>query len=640
MAPASKAFLVIRRTDGLGDVFPLQPGQRYTMGRAKTNEIVLKDDLCSRQHAEVYQTEGTWRVRDCTSLNGTRVNEMTLEGEWELSPGDEVGVGRSTLVFVEDLAQLPAAPTAPTVSEVPVTIKERLGQTRYDLVSAPAESTDVPTPQRHRISRDLSLLYRLALDMGAATSYADVVEVVLNGLLEGTTADTGAVLSVGDGKRLEVTAARGSNGHDSHSAFSEFVSNEVLRSKEAVLAEDVAQNRHLRNRDSLEAMGAHSLICAPVVVGDKVKALIHLYGTNPLKAFTREDLELTVAVAKQLAVVSQALQRQLVLHEENQRLKAQVVASEVELVGTSPAIEDIKSQIARVAGTNATVLIRGESGSGKELVARAIHLASNRRQEPFVCLNCAALAESLLESELFGHEKGAFTGATDKKIGKFEAADQGTLFLDELGEMNPSAQAKLLRILEGHAYERVGGTEPIQVNVRVVAATNRPLEEGLAAGKFRRDLYFRLQVVEVRVPPLRDRPGDIPQLADHFLQRFLRETGRRIKGFTPAAMEKMRAYAWPGNVRELRNVVERAVALGTKPVVDAPDIWLSNIDGPPKVATTSDAEYQPLTLDELEKRHIEATLRHTEWNKSQAANILEIERSTLDRKIRAYDIKR
>jgi Nif-specific regulatory protein len=356
-----------------------------------------------------------------------------------------------------------------------------------------------------------------------------------------------------------------------------------------------------------------------------------------------DDLELTVAVGKQFAVAHQAIRRQDDLREENQKLRAQVaseVAAEVQLVGDSLPLQEIKAQIAKVGATNAIVLIRGESGVGKELVARAIHLASPRRQEPFVCLNCAALAESLLESELFGHEKGAFTGATERKIGKFEAANKGTIFLDEIGEMNPSAQAKLLRILEGHPYERVGGTEPIRVNVRVVAATNRPLEEAVNAGQFRKDLYFRLQVVEMRVPPLRERPSDVKQLAEHFLARFARETGRRIRGFTAKAMDKMLAYNWPGNVRELRNVVERAVALSGGSTLDAADIWLSSLEALQATPAPAEVRYQPLSMEEIEKRHIAETLKHTEWNKSRAAEILGIERSTLDRKLKAYELKR
>jgi DNA-binding NtrC family response regulator len=313
---------------------------------------------------------------------------------------------------------------------------------------------------------------------------------------------------------------------------------------------------------------------------------------------------------------------------------------ESELVGESPALTNIEGQVARVAETKATVLIRGESGVGKELVARALHNSSPRRDAPFVTMNCAALTESLLESELFGHEKGAFTGATERMIGKFEAADAGTIFLDEIGEMALSTQAKFLRVLEGHPFERVGGNTPIKVDVRVVAATNRPLEEAVRAGTFRRDLFFRLQVVQLDVPPLRDRVEDVPLLAEHFLKRFVRETGRKIRGFTDGAVAKLRGYRWPGNVRELRNVVERAVALGSGPTIDASDIWLSELDVGSAVVAPLSHHFKPESLEEVEKRHILETLKHTDWNKSQAAAILGIERSTLDRKIKGYGLTR
>jgi len=311
---------------------------------------------------------------------------------------------------------------------------------------------------------------------------------------------------------------------------------------------------------------------------------------------------------------------------------------ESELVGESQALNTVVSQVGRVAETKATVLIRGESGSGKELVARAIHQSSPRKDHPFVCLNCAALTESLLESELFGHEKGSFTGATERMIGKFEAADQGTIFLDEIGEMSLTTQAKFLRVLEGHPFERVGGNVAIKADVRVVAATNRPLEDAVRSGLFRRDLFFRLQVVQLDVPPLRDRQTDVPLLAEHFLKKFVRETGRKIRGFTPAALEKLQGYRWPGNVRELKNVIERAVALGSGPLIDAPEIWLSELDLTAPQTTASTPAFSPVSLEEVEKLHILETLKHTDWNKSQAAAILGIERSTLDRKIKAYGV--
>ena len=648
MPAAATAYLVVKRDDGFGDVFQLVAGQRYTMGRATSNRIVLKDDLCSREHAEVYQADGRWRLRDLTSLNGTRVNNDRVEGEWELAPNDQVNVGRTTLLFLDDMGQLPDLPARSDSGEG-MSIKKRLGQTRF-LTPVPAtpevaEQTSpdqTPSPaSRHSLSRDLSLLYRLALDMGSANTYQELVQVVLDGLLEAIPAEVGAVLTAKDVDEFEVAAHRhrDPSKHD-YNRVSEYVGREVARTREAILAEDVARDRYLRNRESLQDLGATSLICAPVTFGEKVFGLIHLYCTNPHKTLDEEDLQFAVAVAKQLGTVIHQMRRQDSLTRQNKSLLHQL-RIESELVGNSPAIKEVELQIARVAGTNATVLIRGESGVGKELVARAIHYSSQRRDGPFVCLNCAALSETLLESELFGHEKGAFTGATEKKVGKFEAADHGSIFLDEIGEMSAMTQAKFLRVLEGQAFERVGGNAPIKADVRVIAATNQPLEEAVRRGAFRKDLFFRLQVVEVRVAPLRDRRSDIPALAEHFLRRFVTETGRKIRGFTPAALQKMQDYNWPGNVRELRNVVERAVALGGGPNLDAGDIWLSSLDasGPP--ATTPATEtFQPLPLEDIEKVHILRTLQFTEWNKSQSATILGIERSTLDRKIKLYDLKR
>jgi Nif-specific regulatory protein len=645
MAVGAAAYLVVRHENGYGEVYPLVAGQRCTLGRASTNQIVLKDELCSREHAEVYHAEDRWRLRDLSSLNGTRLNGAPLDTEWELAAGDEVHVGRTQLVFVETMEQLPLRPLEGGGRADDVYIKKRLGQTRFltphPPIAGDARTAVAPAPTaapRHSLSHDLSLLYRLALDMGSAGTYEELVGVVLDGLLEAIPAEVGAILTLVEGELVVKAFRHRDAAAKPYTRVSEFVTNEVLASREAVLAEDVARDRYLRNRESIASLGATSLICAPVVFAEKVLGLIHLYCTNPHKALSAEDLEFTMAVAKQLGAATHQLQRQAELREENKNLR-DLLRVESELVGDSSAVKDIEHQIGLVAGTNATVLIRGESGVGKELVARAIHYSSPRKAAPFVCLNCAAITETLLESELFGHEKGAFTGATEKKVGKFEAADRGTIFLDEIGEMPFATQAKLLRVLEGHPFERVGGSSPIRVDVRVVAATNQPLEKALQEGAFRRDLFYRLQVVEIRVPPLRERLGDVRLLAEHFLARFVRETGRKIRGFTPAAVMKMEQYHWPGNVRELRNVIERAVALAKGPTLDAADLWLSSLEagGPAPLAAPP---YQPFSLEDLERQHIRETLLHTEWNKSQAAAILKIERSTLDRKIKSYDLKR
>jgi len=637
---AAHAYVVLRRGSGFGNVIKLSPEARSVLGRAETNEIVIADELCSRQHAALEYVDGEWRVTDLGSLNGTRVNHRKIDGSATLRSGDEISLGRSRLVFVHDLADLPPqqpAATVPSGEDGGVSIINRLGQTRYDLstgTTMPQGSGNWFEPDVQRLTLQLSLLYRLALRMGEASTHDELIEVVLRELLDATPADAAAVLFVNDKQEVRISSYLSKDRQQTYRPVPPNILQEVLTTRQAVLAED--KNR-LRN-PTTNGGKVSSLICAAVVVGDHVDFIIHLACSNPLQTLAPEDLELTMAVGKQLGVASQGLRRQLALRDEIHRLKAQV-ASEVQLIGASPAVLAIEAQVMRVAPTTATVLIRGESGVGKELVARAIHLSSPRRTGPFVCLNCAALTESLLESELFGHEKGAFTGATERKIGKFEAANGGTIFLDEIGEMPASSQAKLLRILEGHPYERVGGSEPVRVQVRVVAATNRPLEEAVADGLFRRDLYFRLQVVEIRVPPLRERTSDIPLLAEHFLKKFNQETGRKIRGFTPAALDKLCAYPWPGNVRELRNVVERAVALSNGPMLDAEDIWLSNLDAQTASPLTA-TPFQPLSLEEMEKRHILQTLQFTKWVKSHAAALLGIERSTLDRKIKAYDLQR
>jgi Nif-specific regulatory protein len=631
MSKIPSAFLVARRDDGFGDVYPLHKGVRYTLGRTPTNKIPLKDDLCSRDHAEVFPDGSGWFIRDLGSLNGTHVNGEALRGERGLRPLDDVRLGRTRLVFVDELAQLPGLPkTQGKKVERPdgLEIHKRLGQTRYLPPTLGEGDDSTYTELRVAPQQAISVLYRLALDMAGASDPTELCELVADAIFRATPAEVAAVLALKEGRELSPVIHRTRGiGPQTYHKVSNYVSHEVLSTKHAVLAENVSENRHLMSRDSITELKVASLICAPVLFDDQVMGLLHLYRTTTQSPLNTDDLEFTLAVARQLGAVWFRLRRQASLSAENRSLKDQL-RIESELVGESEGLNTIVSQVGRVGETKATVLIRGESGVGKELVARAIHANSPRKDGPFVCLNCAALTETLLESELFGHEKGAFTGATERMIGKFEAADQGTIFLDEIGEMAPSTQAKFLRVLEGHPFERVGGN----------TATNRSLEEAVRAGAFRRDLFFRLQVVQLDVPPLRERVSDIPILAEYFFKKFVRETGRKFRGFDSAAIEKLVTYRWPGNVRELRNVIERAVALGSNSLIEAKDIWLSElgVGGPGGIDGTE--AYRPESLEEMEKRHILETLKHTDWNKSQAASILGIERSTLDRKIKAYNL--
>ena len=306
------------------------------------------------------------------------------------------------------------------------------------------------------------------------------------------------------------------------------------------------------------------------------------------------------------------------------------------IIGKSAPMQELWEMIVHVAPTEATVLINGESGTGKELVAAALHHKSLRRQGPLVKVNCAALAETLLESELFGHERGAFTGADRRREGRFVQAQGGTLFLDEIGETSPGMQAKLLRVLQEHELQRVGGQETIKVDVRILCATNRDLEEEVAAGRFREDLYYRLNVVELEVPPLRERQGDLPLLANYFLRSFAEKNGRLVSGITPECMDVLNRYPWPGNVRELEHSIERGVILMRGDYLDLSALPLA-IQRWAGMNAPKEAE-EPSTLKEAEKMLILKTLEETGGNRSEAARRLQITRKTLLNKLKSYNI--
>jgi two-component system response regulator HydG len=349
------------------------------------------------------------------------------------------------------------------------------------------------------------------------------------------------------------------------------------------------------------------------------------------------DLEQLRAVTER-AAESSRLRRTNV--ELNRRLDEKFGFEGV--IGDSHQMREVIERLKRIAPTNASVLIQGETGTGKELVAQAIHQNSPRKNKPFVALNCAALSENILESELFGHVKGAFTDASTDRMGKFEYAHGGTLFLDEVGDMPTATQIKLLRVLESGEITRVGSNDPIKVNVRILSATNRELEEAIAAGTFRRDLYHRLKVVTIRLPTLRERSQDIPILTDHFIRLFAKKHGKQIRGMAPAARRKLLGYSWPGNVRQLRNFLESMVVVdydGLLDIDDLPDELAEPATPPvpePTGATLSALVGRP--LEELERLFIVETLRATGGNREEAAQMLEIGERTLYRKIKEYGL--
>lgn len=334
------------------------------------------------------------------------------------------------------------------------------------------------------------------------------------------------------------------------------------------------------------------------------------------------------------------------LHRENRqyRREAQRQFGVQNLIGNSDAMKRILELIDKVADSDSTVLIYGESGTGKELVARAIHYRSDRMDKPLVPINCAAIPSDLLESELFGYEKGAFTGAHRTKIGRFEYANGGTLFLDEIGEMSPQLQVKLLRVLQEKSFERLGGVRPIQIDVRIIAATNRNLEKAMEEGKFREDLYYRLSVIPIHIPPLRERKEDIPVLVEHFLEKFNREKGRNITGISPKAMDKLMTYWWPGNVRELENLIERVVVLkrsGTIDVEDLPEkILTSGAKDPLGTIVLPEQGIQlDATIHRLERELILQALKRTKGVKKEAAQLLGMKRTTLIQKMKRNNIE-
>ena len=350
-------------------------------------------------------------------------------------------------------------------------------------------------------------------------------------------------------------------------------------------------------------------------------------------------VEKPLSLEKTVLVVRNALRQQR-LEAENRALRARVDRHET-MVGESYAMRQLREQVAMAAPTNGRVLIYGENGTGKELVARTVHALSRRRAGPFVEVNCAAIPEELIESELFGHVRGAFTGAVADRRGKFETADGGTIFLDEIGDMSVKTQAKVLRVLQEQTMEPVGGTTRIKVDVRVLAATNKDLQAEIRAGRFREDLYFRLNVIPIFVPPLRERQEDIARLADHFMAEFAREYGRRVKTFEPGAVAELRRYPWPGNVRELRNVIERTMIMVPGDVIARTDVSFLDPTGVahPAPAETADAH---LTLhearDRFEREFILRTLAEQQGNMSRTAEVLGVERSNLYRKMKAFSI--
>lgn len=639
---APPGSLRVKRGPAIRETVALEESVRITIGRSDSNDIKLPDEKCSRQHCEVLAQGAHWIVRDLESRNGIfvagqRVSEATLEfgtvvriGDWEIefapveAPLSDAEIESDSFVVVE-------RKTGSSMIVVPGQEGTNPGETGLE--------------QRVFISNVFD----------QANSVEDLSRACLEGIFRATRTKAGCV-QIGESASSLTTIVDRIPVSQRWTAIVVHLAGMVFRTDGGCRFEDTESGH-----DSPAVRGA---IAVPIrdtrPAGEgKVCGVIQFYASAESGNLLHEHLEFASVIAEKFSTRLAELQEKGELKDTLEKTEVRArqlqeqLSFESELVGSSEAMEKLRTTIGRIARTDATVLIRGESGVGKELVARAVHFNSERKDEAFVCVNCAALTESLLESELFGHEKGAFTGAGARKIGKFEMADGGTLFLDEIGEMSAEIQAKFLRVLEGHPFERVGGSEAINVDVRVVTATNRDLEHAVEQGEFRGDLYFRLHVIQIDVPPLRDRFEDVAEIANFFVERYRQKTATQAVGFTDAALEVLRKYPWPGNVRELKNVVERAIILSDERNIGVEFISLSRLKMPKSLTETNDFQLgdegfdvwsklagDGLTLEDVESRYVAAALDASDWNKSAASRLLGIERTTLDRKIKKYDLQK
>jgi Nif-specific regulatory protein len=602
--------------------------ETVTLGRDRTSTLHLRDLAVSRQHCVIEPSGDGFRLRDLDSRHGTFVNGLPVH-ERELAPGDRIALGDSLFLLQRDDAD--SGPEGTLLDD--------------GLFSA--ESTVYrPAPERFpgteaapgtRAARDLQALLRIGQDLHALRATEPLARRILALLLETIPAERAAVLLLDRSGEPATAFTLNRGGSTASFPLSRTLVERVVRERQGVLANDVLQAPGWSEAESVRASRIRSLLAAPLggSTGSAL-GLLYLDVRQEGPRFEEAHLELLLAIAG-IASVAFANTRQLEwLADEKERLDD---AIDHDLVGESPRMREIWRLLARVAPSDSTVLLRGESGTGKEVAARTIHRKSRRAQRPFVAINCATLSETLLESELFGHEKGAFTGAVMRKTGKFEAADTGTIFLDEVGEIPPPLQAKLLRVLQEKEFDRLGGARPIKVDVRVIAATNRDLEAAIREGTFREDLFYRLNVISCTLPPLRERPEDVPLLASHFAARFGFKLGRRVAGFTPEARALLQRYAWPGNVRELSNAIERAIVLGEGDLIRPEDLPETILETPSGSGAKAPVTRFHETVNETKKRLILDAVEQAGGNITKAAELLGLNANYLHRLISNFSLR-
>ena len=514
---------------------------------------------------------------------------------------------------------------------------------------APVEAPR-PPPSR----RWMDALVLLANRIHSSTEPGQLLESVMDGLMELCHAQRGFLLLAGEDGELELAVSRKLRRSDTDH-FSRTVVKQALDEQRPILVADASQDPTLRAQQSVVTEKLRSIVAAPLLRGDRALGAVYLDRSASESLFSPEDVALLQAAAAHVvAALANSGERER-LRSDQSRLRA-VVESEVRrehdvhrIVGAGPSMQRLMETARKVAAQDISTLILGESGTGKELLARAIHDMSGRRSGPFVAVNCMALAPELMESELFGHEKGAFTGANDRRAGRFELAEGGTIFLDEIGELDHRTQVRLLRVLQERVVERVGGHKPIPIDIRLVCATHVDMEKAVEAGRFREDLYYRIAVFPLLIPPLRERPEDVPALAEHFIRMFREQRGRAIKGLTREAADVLARYPWPGNVRELKNVIERAFVLESSDMLTPSALPLSprtRDSGVFSLPKPDAARRWPVpdrghlipAREAFERAFILDCLERNAQNVSRAAKELGVPRSTIYRRLdRATD---
>ena len=609
-----------------GSVFTIED-LPVVVGRDTTATLCIADASVSRRHSQIEKEMEDFVILDLDSLNGTFINDVPVKRR-KLQHGDRVRIGDSQFIFLMQ----------------DTSVNSKSSEVRFDdghIVSGSTLQVRF-NDALYLMARDLSALMKVSTTINAIRGVEDLQKTLLELLFEVVPAERGAILLT-DASRAEnekefasVFGLDRRRGQDESIKVSRTVTKWVLEHGESLLITNQAEAKDFESSDSLIADRPGSVLCVPLVMLERTLGVIYLDTKQPDTLFDKDHLQLVSAISAITAVAIENARHIEWLVSENQRL-IDDFNIEHNLVGESQAMRDVLQFISRAAPTDSTVLLSGESGTGKELAARAIHMNSKRVNKPFMAVNCAALAESLLESELFGHEKGSFTGALGLKKGRLEIADGGTVFLDEIGELSPALQVKLLRVLQEREFERVGGTRTVKVDIRLITATNKNLENAVNDNTFRQDLYYRLNVVKLEMPPLRDRQDDIPLLANYFAAKYGEKCNRRITGISAEAQERLRGYDWPGNVRELENAMERAVVLGSTDHILLEDLPESVLESEPSATTPATKYHEAVT--QTKKQLILGAMQQAKGSYTEAAKLLGVHPNYLHRLVRNLNLK-